>query len=205
MPFHNFERVCNKFSWWSSVYQSIWFLPVPWYPIAQFACLGWYWENNRPVAQIPQCTSHICHNATFYDRNVLLQMVHFGIFVQCIVVFVRWVHCDIQYWGMWTIAGAPVLVLCPIAFATHLKIRDELENITFSPLCAWCNFSKVYNPLYFLFNIDGHYLISFRAYICNQYMTASTLSRLVMSKHSTSLVLNGLHGMWLVGRMKEAR
>ena len=50
---------------------------------------------SSPVAQIPQCTSLISHNASFYHRNMHMsghfcyKMVHCGIFVQCIVVYVR--------------------------------------------------------------------------------------------------------------------
>ena len=50
---------------------------------------------NRPVAQIPQSNSPKCHNAPFWNRNVHMcayycyKMVHCGIFVQCIVAFVR--------------------------------------------------------------------------------------------------------------------
>ena len=54
-------------------------------------------SNNahRPFAQIPQCTSPISHKAPFCDRNVYIcahfyyKMVHCGIFVWCIVGFVR--------------------------------------------------------------------------------------------------------------------
>ena len=42
--------------------------------------------SNRPITHIPQCTSHISHNAPFCNRNVHLcahfcyKMVHCGIF-----------------------------------------------------------------------------------------------------------------------------
>ena len=54
---------------------------------------------NRPVAQIPQCTSPMSHNAPFYNRNVHMcghfcyKMVYCGIFVRCVVGFVKWVYC----------------------------------------------------------------------------------------------------------------
>ena len=56
---------------------------------------------NRHVAQIPQCTNPIFHNAQFCNRNVqvctfLLKMVYCGKFVWCIAGFVRWVYCVIM-------------------------------------------------------------------------------------------------------------
>ena len=56
-------------------------------------------SGNRPVAQIPQCTSPISHNASFCNRNVhmcahfCVKMVHCGIFVKCIV-------------GLWLVAAS---------------------------------------------------------------------------------------------------
>ena len=57
----------------------------------------WY-RLNRPISQIPECICAISHNATFCNRNVHMcahfcyKMVHYGIFVWCIVGFVRWVY-----------------------------------------------------------------------------------------------------------------
>ena len=48
---------------------------------------------------IPQCTSPISHNASFWNRNVHMcahfcyKIMHCGIFVGCIGRFVRWVGC----------------------------------------------------------------------------------------------------------------
>ena len=53
---------------------------------------------NRPISQIPECTCAISHNATFCNRNVhtcahfCYKMLHCGIFVWCIVGFVRLVY-----------------------------------------------------------------------------------------------------------------
>ena len=53
---------------------------------------------NRPISQIPKCICAISHNATFCNRNVHMcahfcyKMVHCGIFVWCILGFVRWVY-----------------------------------------------------------------------------------------------------------------
>ena len=66
-----------------------------------FLCWNWNIPDKlgiRPVTQIPQCTSPISHNAPFCNRNVHTcahfchKMVHYGIFVWCIVGFVRWVY-----------------------------------------------------------------------------------------------------------------
>ena len=54
------------------------------------------YANIRPISQIPQCTGFISHNAPFCNKNVHMyahfcyKMVHCGIFVWCIVGFVRW-------------------------------------------------------------------------------------------------------------------
>ena len=68
------------------------------HPIAHL----WGWDMgvsivswNRTLTQIPQCTSPISHNAPFCNRNVHMcahfcyKTVHCGIFVWCIVGFVR--------------------------------------------------------------------------------------------------------------------
>ena len=57
--------------------------------------------QNRPISQIPECICAISHNATFCDRNVHMcahfcyKMLHCGIFVWCIVGFVRLVYWTI--------------------------------------------------------------------------------------------------------------
>ena len=67
--------------------------------------------KNRPVSQIPQCTSPISHNATFCGRNVQMRahfcykMVHCVIFVWCIVGLVWWVTevldtCNLMFFGI---------------------------------------------------------------------------------------------------------
>ena len=54
-------------------------------------------SQSRLITQIPQCTNPISHNAPLCNKNVHIcahfcyKMVHCGIFVQCIVGFVRWV------------------------------------------------------------------------------------------------------------------
>ena len=60
---------------------------------------GWkLLKHNRPISQIPECICAISHNATFCNRNVHMcahfcyRMVHCGIFVWCIMGFVRWVY-----------------------------------------------------------------------------------------------------------------
>ena len=75
---------------------------------------------NRPITQIPQYTSPIPNNVPFCDRNVHMcahfcyKMVHCGIFVSCIVAFLRWVYFTpitglLQWhWGYHTIAPVPV-------------------------------------------------------------------------------------------------
>ena len=57
------------------------------------------WNRIRPVAQIPpQCTSPISHTAPFCNINMHMcahfcyKMVHYGIFVWYIIIFVRWVY-----------------------------------------------------------------------------------------------------------------
>ena len=56
-------------------------------------------EANRPVSEIPQYTSPISHNAPLCNRNVHMcahiyhKMVHYGIYVWCIVGLVRCVYC----------------------------------------------------------------------------------------------------------------
>ena len=62
-------------------------------------CYGIILYQYRPVAQIPQCISHISHNASFCNKNVhtrshfCYKMVHCGTFVWCIMGFVRWDYC----------------------------------------------------------------------------------------------------------------
>ena len=65
----------------------------------QVKCSSDFWYN-RPISQIPKYICAISHNAAFCSSNVHMcahfccKMVHCGIFVWCIVRFVRWV-----YWG----------------------------------------------------------------------------------------------------------
>ena len=53
--------------------------------------------SSGPVAPIPHCTSPRSHNSPFRDRNVHMyghfcyKMVQCGVFVWCIVGFMRWV------------------------------------------------------------------------------------------------------------------
>ena len=80
--------------------ETIWFSSHP-------ICLGWVesfrieW-TNRPISQIPECICTISHNATFCNRNVhtcthyCYKMLHCGIFVWCIVGFVRWVYSAVR-------------------------------------------------------------------------------------------------------------
>ena len=57
---------------------------------------------NRPLVQIPQCTSPVSYSAPFCNRNVHIcahfcyRLLHCGIFVWCIMGFVRWVYCAIH-------------------------------------------------------------------------------------------------------------
>ena len=67
------------------------------------------WIINRPISQIPECICAISHNATFCNRNVhtcahfCYKMVHCGIYVWCIVGFVRWVYCThLKQWMQFT-------------------------------------------------------------------------------------------------------
>ena len=78
-----------------------------WWPVVSTSIVtGSYW--NRPISQIPQCTSPISHNASFCNRNVhtcahfCYKMVHCGIFDWCIVGFVRWVYYAV---GIFSLAG----------------------------------------------------------------------------------------------------
>ena len=76
--------------------------------------LALYTSHYRPVAQIPQCTSPLSHNAPFCHRNVHMcahfcyKMVHRGTLAWCIVGYMRWV-----YW--------PELSLIP-AFVGNISI-----------------------------------------------------------------------------------
>ena len=71
MPSHQVWRHCN--GWWHSAY-------------------------NRLIFQMPEFIRQLSHNASFCDRNVhtcahfWYKMVHCGIFVWCIVGFVRWAY-----------------------------------------------------------------------------------------------------------------
>ena len=49
---------------------------------------------NRPISQIPQCTSPISHNASFCNRNVHISVTKWCIvgYLWYIVGFVRWVY-----------------------------------------------------------------------------------------------------------------
>ena len=47
--------------------------------------------NKSSISQIPQCIRQITHNAPFSNK-FLLQKVHCGIWVWCIVGFVQWVY-----------------------------------------------------------------------------------------------------------------
>ena len=52
--------------------------------------------KNRPLVQISRCTSTISHNAPFCNRSVHMcahfcyKMLHYAIYVKCIVGFVKW-------------------------------------------------------------------------------------------------------------------
>ena len=70
------------------------------------------WVANKPISQIPQCTCPISHSAPFRTEvgTFLFRMVHFGMWISCIVVFVNfdlmwspwlllWLcHCDVIQW-----------------------------------------------------------------------------------------------------------
>ena len=55
-------------------------------------------HNNSSISQIPQCRCFISQNAPFCNRNVHMcahfcyTMMHYGIYIWCIVGFVRWVY-----------------------------------------------------------------------------------------------------------------
>ena len=59
-------------------------------------------KEETESAHIPWCTSPISHNVLFCNRNAYTcahfccKIVHCGIFVQCIVGFVRWDQCNIN-------------------------------------------------------------------------------------------------------------
>ena len=81
-----------------------------WLSFWQLPCMVSFTENafrslvelqlNCTVLQIPWCTCPISPNAPLCNRNVHLcahfcyKMAHYGIFVRCIVGFVRWVFCS---------------------------------------------------------------------------------------------------------------
>ena len=58
---------------------------------------------DTPIWKIPECICTKSHNAKFCNRNVHMcahfccKMVHCGIFVSCIVGYVRWVYTLITY------------------------------------------------------------------------------------------------------------
>ena len=60
------------------------------------------WEN-RLFAQIPQCASFMSHNAPYCNKNVYMcanlcyKMLHCGIFVWCMVVFLRCVYSNFAW------------------------------------------------------------------------------------------------------------
>ena len=72
-----------------------------------------YITQNRPVAQIPQCTSPVSHNVPICSRNVYIcahfcyKMVHYGIFVWCIVGFVKQVYFEFVF--LW---DGPIQICC---------------------------------------------------------------------------------------------
>ena len=73
--------------------------------------------NRIPVAQIPQSTSHISHNAPLCNRNVHMcahtfyKMVHCGIFVWWIGGFVRWMY-------LLAIHSSPIMVRYGVSFVS---------------------------------------------------------------------------------------
>ena len=65
--------------------------------------------SNRPISQIPGCIcAIISHNASFCNRNVHMcahfcyKMMHCGIFVSCILGFVRCVYWAYYSWGYYS-------------------------------------------------------------------------------------------------------
>ena len=91
----------------------------------------WYVQlllTNRPISQIPQCTSSISHNAPFCNRNVHMcahfcyKMGHCGILIRCIMGSVRWVY----YIEAWTLTDT--VFDCYNLGSTHWG-WDKMANI----------------------------------------------------------------------------
>ena len=79
----------------------------PWYSIVVFTIIDLKWIEhhnflNIPIAHIPKCTSPVYHNAPLCNKSVHLcapfcyKMVHCGIFVWCIVGFLRLFYYNLR-------------------------------------------------------------------------------------------------------------
>ena len=116
MKFNDFSMILKQIGI-SIIFQELWepwLLSALWIPILTTRDLEIIQElyiyirkmiisvglNNRPVAQIPQCTGPIAHNAPFCNRNV-----HMSVTKWCIVVHICLMHCGICEMGPGLILG----------------------------------------------------------------------------------------------------
>ena len=61
-------------------------------PVISLSCF------NRPVAQLPHCTSPISHNAPLCNSaHFCHKVMHCGIFVWFTVGFVRWIYSQVSF------------------------------------------------------------------------------------------------------------
>ena len=70
--------------------------------------------QNRPVSQIPQCTSPVSHNASFCNRNV-----HISVTKWCIVEYLM--HCGVCEMGLFnecSMITSNHSSLLPVTFVT---------------------------------------------------------------------------------------
>ena len=91
-------------------------------------------------SHVPQCTSLISHNAPFCNRNVHMcahfccKIVHCGMFIWCIMGFVRWV-----YWKSKVVVATTFLSLLAASevVIARLSWRQPLVPPVLKELSSW--------------------------------------------------------------------
>ena len=94
--------------------------------------LNWSaWHNaNRPISQIPQCTSPVAHNAPFCNKNVHMC----GIFDWCIVEL--W-DGSIALWWPWQNCGISMQLYPPWLYKAMLFHYQKCQICFIWYLCVW--------------------------------------------------------------------
>ena len=102
---------------WSYVFLALIHPRCIWFHNILWACIICYvYCANRHVAQIPQCTSFVSHNAPFCNRNV-----HISVTKWCIVGYLSTALWDLWDMGLFLQTGFNILyILC--SFCLHIIV-----------------------------------------------------------------------------------